>query len=146
MVLRLGRSGSGQRAALPWESIDSREGKVATIWDAQSGGPWHLQAPPGDWQMESLPEQPGGRSDEAEDDDPTTPFEFSEPEVEDEEAYPPRAAAETGGWTFAALCMGLGIIAACLVIPQADANRRLVYEREKLRLDLAQVQKQIAVN
>ena len=96
--------------------------------------------------MESLPEQPGGRGDEVEDDNLTTPLYVPKPEVEDEEAYPPRAAAETGGWTIAILCMGLGIIAACLVIPQADANRRLVYEREKLRLDLTQVQKQIAVN
>jgi len=146
MVLRLGRGGSAQRAALPWESVDSQEGNAPTNWEEESGGQWHLEAPPGDWQMESLPEQPGGRGDEIEDDNLTAPLYLPEPEVEDEEAYPPRASAETGGWTIAILCMGLGIIAACLVIPQADANRRLVYEREKLRLDLAQVQKQIAVN
>jgi hypothetical protein len=137
--------------ALPWESIDSQEGQVPTNWEAESGGQWHLETPPGDWQMEPLPEQPGPRGDEVEGESPATPFDsggfaFRLPEVEDEEAYPPRAAAETGGWTIAILCMGLGIIAACLVIPQADANRRLAYEREKLRLDLTQVQKQIAVN
>jgi hypothetical protein len=153
MVVRLGRGGNAQGVALPWESVDSQEGNAPTNWETQSGGQWHLEAPPGDWQMESLPQQPDGRADEAEDDNLTTPFDgggfafnLPEPDVEDEEAYPPRAAAETGGWTIALLCLGLGIIAACLVIPQADANRRLVYEREKLRLDLAQVQKQIAVN
>jgi hypothetical protein len=146
MVVRLGGGGNAQPGTLPWESIDSQEGKVPTNWDAQSGGQWHLETPPGDWQMESLPEPPQGLGDEVEKDNLTTPFDFPEPEVEDEEAYPPRVAAETGGWTIAILCMGLGIIAACLVIPQADANRRLVYEREKLRLDLTQVQKQIAVN
>src|SRR5207302_303220 len=51
-----------------------------------------------------------------------------------------------GGWTIAALCIGLALIAATVVIPQADANRRLVYEREKLRMDLDQIRKQVAVN
>jgi hypothetical protein len=153
MVVRLGRGGNAQRVALPWESVDSQEGNAPTNWETESGGQWHLATPPGDWQMEPLSEQPGGPGEEVEDDNLTTPFDgggfafnLPEPEVEDEEAYPPRAAAETGGWTIAILCLGLGIIAACLVIPQADANRRLVYEREKLRLDLTQVQKQIAVN
>jgi len=153
MVVRLGRGGNEQRVALPWESVDSQEGNAPTNWVAESGGQWHLATPPGDWQMEPLPQHPEGRADELEDEKPMTPFDGSgfafnlpEPDVEDEEAYPPRAAADTGGWTIAILCMGLGLIAACLVIPQADANRRLVYEREKLRLDLTQVQKQIAVN
>ena len=41
---------------------------------------------------------------------------------------------------------GLLVIAACALIPQADANRRLVYEREKLQLDLRQIQAQVAMN
>jgi hypothetical protein len=44
------------------------------------------------------------------------------------------------------LCAGIAIIAACLLIPQADANRRLVYERTKLQADLEAVEKQVAVN
>lgn len=42
--------------------------------------------------------------------------------------------------------MGIGLIALGLIIPAADENRRLVYEREKLKADLAQIEKQISVN
>lgn len=51
-----------------------------------------------------------------------------------------------GAWTIPLLCAGIAIIACCLLIPAADENRRLVYEREKLRLDLDQIQKQITIN
>jgi hypothetical protein len=44
------------------------------------------------------------------------------------------------------LCIGVAMIACTLLIPQADAVRRLAYEREKLRVDLEQIQKQTAVN
>ena len=84
-----------------------------------------------------------------EEDDMTVPAENLPEEVEieeEDEAYSPSVATESGAWTISVLCMGLGLIAACLIIPQADANRRLVYEREQLRLELAQVQKQTAVN
>src|SRR5262245_46420779 len=33
-----------------------------------------------------------------------------------------------------------------MVIPAADENRRLVYEREKLKLDIDHIEKQISVN
>lgn len=59
-----------------------------------------------------------------------------------ESRQPDRASA----WTIPLLCAGIAVIACCLLIPAADENRRLVYEREKLRLDLEQIQKQIAVN
>jgi hypothetical protein len=51
-----------------------------------------------------------------------------------------------GGWTLFVLCVGLGLIAACIIIPQADANRRLAYEHQRLFLDLQQIQKQMGVN
>ncbi len=51
-----------------------------------------------------------------------------------------------GSWTIPLLCVGIGIIACCLLIPQADENHRLTYEKEKLRRDLEQIQKQIEVN
>ena len=51
-----------------------------------------------------------------------------------------------GGWTVAVLCVGIGIIACCVLIPQADANRRLAYEREKLKVDLDSIKKQVATN
>jgi len=52
----------------------------------------------------------------------------------------------TGGWTITALCAGLALLACTVLIPQADANRRLAYERQTLRDDLDSVEKQIAVN
>lgn len=62
------------------------------------------------------------------------------------ESPPILRRSEGGGWTLTALCIGLGLIAACVIIPQADTNRRLNYERERLQLDLAQLRKQAAVN
>jgi hypothetical protein len=50
------------------------------------------------------------------------------------------------GWTLILLCLGLFVSSACVLLPQVDANRRMVYDREKLRLDLQQIQKQVAVN
>jgi hypothetical protein len=59
-----------------------------------------------------------------------------------ESRTPDRASA----WTIPLLCAGIAIIACCMLIPAADENRRLVYEREKLRVDLEQIKKQVAVN
>ncbi len=57
---------------------------------------------------------------------------------------PPRSSA--GGWTIVLLCIGIALIACCVLIPQADENRRLAYQREKLKADLEQVERQISVN
>lgn len=59
---------------------------------------------------------------------------------------PSEAAGAGSGWTIPLLCLGLGLIACCVVIPQADANRRQYYEGSLLRADLEQIQKQVAVN
>jgi hypothetical protein len=63
-------------------------------------------------------------------------------QIDPETRAPDRASA----WTIPLLCAGIAVIACCMLIPAADENRRLVYEREKLRVDLEQIQKQIAVN
>ena len=55
-------------------------------------------------------------------------------------------ATTGGGWTIPILCLGIAIIAACLLVPLADENRHLVYERRRLELDVAQIQNQVAVN
>ena len=55
-------------------------------------------------------------------------------------------APRGGGWTVAALCFGIGLIACCVLIPQADANRRLAYERERLQVDLDSIKKQVSTN
>jgi hypothetical protein len=55
---------------------------------------------------------------------------------------PERASA----WTIPLLCAGIAVLACCLLIPAADDNRKLVWERERLKADLEQIQKQIDVN
>jgi hypothetical protein len=55
-------------------------------------------------------------------------------------------APKGGGWTVATLCAGICIIACCVIIPQADANRRLAYERERLKVDLDSLRKQVSTN
>src|SRR5688572_30222656 len=64
--------------------------------------------------------------------------------LEDETA----AAKPSGGGilTIPLMCFGIGLIAMCLLIPAADENRRLAYERDRLQLDLDQLKKQAATN
>jgi hypothetical protein len=57
-----------------------------------------------------------------------------------------RAAEPSSAWTIPLLCAGVAVIACCFVIPAADENRRLVYERERLEIDLEHIERQIAVN
>jgi hypothetical protein len=57
-----------------------------------------------------------------------------------------RAAEPSSAWTIPLLCAGVAIIACCFIIPAADENRRLVYERERLEIDLEHIERQIAVN
>jgi len=59
---------------------------------------------------------------------------------------PPNLRSCGGSWTIPMLCAGIGLIAACVLIPLSEENRQLVYEREQLRLDLVQIQKQVTVN
>jgi hypothetical protein len=44
------------------------------------------------------------------------------------------------------LCLGLCLIAVCLLVPQSEANRRLAVDRDQLAQDLAQADAQLAVN
>jgi hypothetical protein len=83
----------------------------------------------------------------------TSPDLFAEPapKVIDEAPAPVRVVSSRptpngGAWTIPLVCLGIGIIAMSLIIPAADENRRLVWEREKLARDLAHVEKQIAIN
>ena len=57
-----------------------------------------------------------------------------------------RGVVGGGGWTLPLLCAGIALIACCVLIPQADANRRLAYERQVLQLDLDSIERQIDVN
>lgn len=58
-----------------------------------------------------------------------------------EEQRPPR-----NGWTFIAMAVGIALIACSMLVPEADDNQRLVYDCEKLRLDLVHLQKQVEAN
>ena len=51
-----------------------------------------------------------------------------------------------GAFTIPLICLGIGVIAMCLLIPAADEIRRLAYERDRLKADLEQLQKQVATN
>ena len=62
------------------------------------------------------------------------------------ESWPRPGPSRSGAFTIPLLCAGIAMLACCLIIPAADENRRLVYERESLKADLAQIEKQVAVN
>jgi hypothetical protein len=70
--------------------------------------------------------------------------------VEPPREYPPAEAPappeRSGAWTIPLLCAGIAVLACCLLIPAADENRRLVWEREKLKADLEQLERQVDVN
>jgi hypothetical protein len=57
-----------------------------------------------------------------------------------------REISRGGAFTIPMICLGIGLIACCLLIPNADENRRLAYEREQLKADLEQLEKQVATN
>ena len=58
----------------------------------------------------------------------------------------PAPAQSGGGWTIPLLCIGIALIACCMLIPATEDNRRLVWEREHLKADLEQIGTQIEVN
>ena len=51
-----------------------------------------------------------------------------------------------GAFTIPLICIGIGLIALCLLIPAADENRRLAYEHIRLQADLDQLKKQVETN
>lgn len=55
-------------------------------------------------------------------------------------------AEEKGGWTVALVCAGVALVAVCLLLPLAEENHQLAYQREKLKTDLDQVKNQVDVN
>lgn len=136
-----------RRFSLPWETINPRESENPAHEDEVRHGPptmlkWFLESPPGDWEIEPAPSTV--RDSSAADD----PDELPQTAEAGEEEEPVTAAAESrwGAWTLAMLCAGLGIVSACILVPEADASRRLVYDRDKLQLDLNQIRKQVQVN
>jgi hypothetical protein len=122
------RDESQQTAQLPWELMDEPQAappaaddvlEVAPVTEPTAAAPYD-DAPDAVDYASPVPAEP----------------------LEEDLGPAPRG----GGWTVAMLCVGIGLIACCVIIPQADANRRLVYEREKLKADLDSVRKQVATN
>ncbi len=91
-----------------------------SIEDAQISLPWDTVTPEVEW----------------------TPVVVEQGEVPAKKEAP----ASGGGFTIPLICLGIGLIAMCLLIPAADENRQLVYERARLQMDLDQLQKQAATN
>ncbi|HWB53421.1 MAG TPA: hypothetical protein VG722_04485 [Tepidisphaeraceae bacterium] len=55
-------------------------------------------------------------------------------------------SGSTGLFTIPMFCLGIAIVACCVLIPQTDANRHLAYERFSLQRDLAQLEAQGKAN
>ena len=135
----------------PWETLDGAEA-VAGLQDADvSDEP--SEAEPAESSDESIHEEVAvdeePASDEPVEGEPAVVTGSSQVTAgsssifdEDDDS----TAKSTGGWTITALCVGLALLACAVLIPAADANRRLAYERQTLRQDLETVEKQIAVN
>ena len=99
-----------------------------------------------------------------EEDDAPTPWETVTPEVfvyrerpvdpiaekaaatEEADAVPTAATRSGGAFTIPLICLGVGVIAMCLLIPAADEVRQLAYERDRLKADIEQLQKQVNTN
>jgi hypothetical protein len=73
--------------------------------------------------------------------DPTA---YREPETVPQEPAQPRRGG--GILTIPLLCIGIAIIACVTLLPLADENHQLSWEREKLRADLTQLKEQGRVN
>jgi hypothetical protein len=135
------RKSDASEAHVPWETLDAEEAVVENSDEfADEGNLPPL--PPGEGRREGKLEVPS-----------LAPHPNPLPEGEGEQVARQNEGDEEelaplrgGGWTLPLLCAGVALIACCALIPQADANRRLAYERQQLQMDLGTVEKQIAVN
>lgn len=69
-----------------------------------------------------------------------------EPVEENQFDAMPDDPPERGGWTVALVCAGVALIAVCLLLPLAEENHQLAYQKEKLKADLEQINKQVETN
>jgi hypothetical protein len=133
---------------LPWESMDGADESAPAAVAESIAAPAEPEAPT---EEPFVVEEDTGDDVVAHESEPAVEFDAdsigyesplpAEPLV-DELGPSPRG----GGWTLVCLCAGVALLACCVLIPAADANRRLVYEREKLRADLESIRKQVATN
>jgi hypothetical protein len=57
-----------------------------------------------------------------------------------------RTSTASGLLTIPIFCIGIALVACCVILPQCEANRQLGYERLSLQRDLEQLQKQGTIN
>jgi hypothetical protein len=58
----------------------------------------------------------------------------------------PNPAQKSSLWPIPLMCVGMCLVAACVLLPQSEANKKLLAERAKLQRDLSYVQMQLSVN
>ena len=133
-------------AHVPWDSIGSSDESIESL--AGQGVPEteeDVQSPLTPWAQRSAapdPDDCGLMIAECGLVDPVPAPSIRNPQSAIRNSEPARG----GGWTITALCAGIALIACCVLIPQADANRRLAYDKETLTRDLRNIEKQIDVN
>ena len=157
-------AGVGKHVRLPWETVglDEDEAPASSTEVAEpdveadphdgDGGPTEFYVHD-DTDEDTSVDVRIRTSEDNDDADADADWHWVATHVEYEQPVPAEPLAEDlgpapkgGGWTVTMLCAGMAILACCVLIPQTDANRRLVYEREKLKLDLESVKKQLATN
>ena len=119
-----------------------------TIED-ESPTPWETVTPEEDVYYEPLADPVGEESAEPAAASPASPASASSPALPPPSlswSSPPSQKSSGGAFTIPLICLGVGVIAMCLLIPAADEVRRLAYERDRLKADLEQLQKQVATN
>ena len=72
--------------------------------------------------------------------------EAQDAEPDDSTPLPDPRAARGSSWTLPLLCGGIALVAACLLIPQMEDNRKLLWETKQLKLDLEQIQRQAKIS
>jgi hypothetical protein len=135
---------------VPWDSIGATDEAVESIADDPATE--DLQSPLTPWAERSAAPDSQSAHGEPEAALRSAPAcDAIEPERHFAKVSRPSVGTESpnshgGGWTISVLCAGIALVACCVLIPQADANRRLAYERETLTRDMQSIQQQITVN
>jgi len=117
--------------ALPEDEYEADEAPADAV------DPWGVSA------KKDVPEEP--LAADAVNEDEAVEEEADDQEIADD-AQPPIVKRGGGVLTIPLICIGVAIIACVSLLPLADENHRLAWEREKLRADLAHLQEQVRVN
>jgi hypothetical protein len=116
----------------PADAADDDEPMLVPPVGEEVVDPWAgVEAPAEEFQADLIAEVP----DRAAEEEPvgTIPREVEEP-------------PEKGGWMVSILCAGIAVISICLLLPLAEENHQLAWQREKLKTDLVQLQQQVEIN